>query len=82
MNNSRLNERREPFPATLGLFFRSTEQETRRFMVVQVLTIQRIRDEAEILPMYILYLIQRSSEAKDLGSQSDRLVKQSGKGDK
>ena len=81
MKNSRLNERRKPFPATLRLLFRSTKQETRRFMVVQVLTIQRIGEEAEILAMYILYLIQRSSEAKDLGSQGDGLVKQSGKGD-
>ena len=50
-------------------------------MIVQVLTIQRIREEAEILAMYILYLFQRSSDAKDLGSQGDGLVKQSGKGD-
>ena len=50
-------------------------------MVVQVLTIQRIRDQTEILAMYILYLIQRPSEADDLGSQGEGLVKQSGKGD-
>ena len=81
INNCRLNERRQPFPATLRLLFRSTKQETRRFMVVQVLTIQRIRDEAEILAMYILYLIQRSSEAKHLSSQGDGLIKQSDKGD-
>ena len=82
INNSRLDERRKPFPATLRLLFDSTKQETRRFMVVQVLTIQGIRDQAEILAMYILYLIQRSSEAKDLGSQGDGLIKQCGKGDK
>ena len=50
-------------------------------MVVQVLTIQGIRDQAEILAMYILNLIQRSSESKDLGSQGEGLVKHSGKGD-
>ena len=81
INNSRLNERRKPFPATLRLLFRSTKQETRRFMVVQVFTIQSIRDQAEILAMYILYLIQGSSEANDLGSQDEGIVKQSSKGD-
>ena len=79
--NSKFNERRKPFPATFRLLFRSTEQEIRGFMVVQVLTIQCIWNQAEVLAMYVLYLFQWSSDTQNLESQSDRLVEESDKGE-
>ena len=72
--------RREPLPPRLRLLFRSTEQKMRGLMVVQILTIERIRNDANVLAMYILYLVQWSSEAKNLKAQDHSLVRQSGQG--
>lgn len=66
---------------SLRFLFRSTEQEARGFMVVQVLTIQSVRNDAKVLAMYVSYLAPCSSEAKNLKSQSHRLVEQSGERD-
>ena len=74
--------RREPLPPSLRLLFRSTEQKIRGFMVVQVLTIQCMRNDAKFLAMYVLYLVQWSSEAKNLKAQSHAFVKQSCQGKK
>ena len=43
-NNSGLNVRRKPLEPSFGPLFRSTKQKVGMFMVVQVLTIQRIRN--------------------------------------
>ena len=50
-------------------------------MVVQVLTVQSIRNDAKLLAMYVSYLVPCSSEAKNFKSQSQRLVEESGEGD-
>lgn len=49
-------------------------------MIVQVLTIQCIRNQAKVVAMDVLYFVQWSGETEDLDSQSHRLVKQSGEG--
>ena len=49
-------------------------------MVVQVLTIQCVRDCTKVLAMYVPYLVQWSSEAENFDSQDHWLVEQSGEG--
>jgi hypothetical protein len=64
-------------PASVSLLLGSTEQETGWFMIMQVLSIQRVRDDAKVFAMDILDLIQGSVNSKHLHTKGQWFIEHS-----
>lgn len=56
-------------PASFSLLLGSTEQETGWFMIMQVFSIQRVRDYLEVFTVDILDLVQGSVDSKHLDTK-------------